>query len=317
MWPSRFRSEPVRISEAVLRPRRQTPLTLERSLASIWGLVLVLAPIHPPVAAGQAKTLPYLPPSQAAVLGTTFVDWNSLTPRATSFGFTRPVFDNPTRSLEKLDVHVATLRPGMSPNGLNHHLWEEILLVKEGSLEISVNGIAHRAGPGFLVFVASNDLHSVTAVGNTPATFYVINFYTDLTHTVPDKPAVEQAIPGTLPSSFIDCNSLPASSSKTGSHVNVLRSRTLTFLELESHISTLNVGQSTAADIVDPGDEVLVVKSGLVEVTVNGIASRMSEGSVLYWAPNDKRTLRNIGTTPTSYQIIRVMSAKSPKAAGE
>jgi hypothetical protein len=42
-------------------------------------------------------------------------------------------------------------------------------------------------------------------------------------------------------------------------------------------------------------------------------ASRMNEGSLVYWAPNDKRTLRNIGSTPTSYQVIRVTSAKSPK----
>jgi hypothetical protein len=39
----------------------------------------------------------------------------------------------------------------------------------------------------------------------------------------------------------------------------------------------------------------------------------MNEGSLVYWAPNDKRTLRNIGSTPTSYQVIRVTSAKSPK----
>jgi len=49
------------------------------------------------------------------------------------------------------------------------------------------------------------------------------------------------------------------------------------------------------------------------EVTVNGIASRMNAGSLMYWAPNDKRTLRNVGPTPTSYQVIRVTDARSPK----
>jgi glyoxylate utilization-related uncharacterized protein len=62
----------------------------------------------------------------------------------------------------------------------------------------------------------------------------------------------------------------------------------------ESHITTLNVGQQTATNIIDSNDEIVVIKSGHVEVTVNGIASRMNEGSLLYWAPNDKRTLRNI-----------------------
>jgi quercetin dioxygenase-like cupin family protein len=89
----------------------------------------------------------------------------------------------------------------------------------------------------------------------------------------------------------------------------------LTFPALESHITTLDVGQSTAANLVDPGDEFVLVKSGSIEVTVNGIASRMREGSMIYWAPNDKRTIRNIGPTPASYQVIRVISAKSPKPA--
>jgi XRE family transcriptional regulator, regulator of sulfur utilization len=91
-------------------------------------------------------------------------------------------------------------------------------------------------------------------------------------------------------------------------------SPTLTFLGLESHISTLNPGQQTAVDIVDSNDEFVLVRSGQVEVKVNGIASRMNAGSMLYWAPNDKRTIRNLGSTPASYQVIRVTSDKSPKA---
>jgi (S)-ureidoglycine aminohydrolase len=112
----------------------------------------------------------------------------------------------------------------------------------------------------------------------------------------------------------MDCNSLPSTPTPTGSRVVCVNAHTLTFLALESHITTLNPGQQSAANIVDPNDEIVVIKSGQVEVTVNGVASRMTEGSLLYWAPNDKRTLRNIGSTPTSYQVIRVTSAKSPKA---
>jgi quercetin dioxygenase-like cupin family protein len=65
--------------------------------------------------------------------------------------------------------------------------------------------------------------------------------------------------------------------------------------------------------MIDPNDELVVIKSGQLEITVNGIASRMSAGSLLYWAPDDKRSLRNIGSTPASYQVFRVTSARSPK----
>jgi quercetin dioxygenase-like cupin family protein len=180
-------------------------------------------------------------------------------------------------------------------------------------VELSINGQPHRAGPGSLVFFASHDPHNLTNVGDTPATYYVINFCTDLVHTVADKPAAEQAVPGKLGSSVIDCDRLAATKTATGSRISVFDSPTLTFLRLSSHITKLDAGQSTAPDIVDSGDELFILKSGQLEATVNGITTRINEGSFFYCAPNDKRTFRNIGAGPAAYQVIKVVSAKTPK----
>jgi len=255
----------------------------------------------------------YAPPKQSAVLATTFVDWNSLVPSPTSAGQIRHVFDNPTVAMDKLEVHITTLNPGAESHPVHRHSWEEMLLVKDGDFEVSMNGHKQHAGPGAMIFFAANDPHNARNVGNKPATYYVINFVTDLSHSASAKSAAEQAVPGKLASSVLDCGNLPTTPTPSGSRVVCVNSPTLTFLALESHITTLNVGQQTAANIIDSNDEIVVIKSGQVEVTVNGIVSRMNEGSLLYWAPNDKRTLRNIGSTPTSYQVIRVTSAKSPK----
>jgi quercetin dioxygenase-like cupin family protein len=246
-------------------------------------------------------------------LGTTFVNWDSMTAQSTPTGENRPVFDNPTPTLEKLVVHVTTLAPGMSSYAARHHPWEEILVVKEGGLEVSINGRDHHAGPGCMIFIASHDVHTLRNAGEKPATFYAISFCTDLVHTVPDRPAAEQAAPGKLPSKVFDCDSLPATATKTGSTINILDSPTLTFLGFGSHITTLNAGQSTRSEMVDSGDEVFILKSGVLEATVNGVTCRMQQGALFYCAPNDKRTFRNIGATPAAYQVIKVVSDKTPK----
>jgi quercetin dioxygenase-like cupin family protein len=264
----------------------------------------------------QPASVAYAPPSQSAVLGTTFVDWDSLNVRTTPVGQSRAVFDNPTPTLEKFEVHVTTLRPGMMSHAEHHHPWEEVILIKEGAMEVSINGQKHRAGPGSLVFFASHDVHNLTNIGDTPATYYVINFYTALVHTAPNKPAAEQAVPGKLASSVFDCNSLPSTPTPTGSRVSVVDSPTLTFRTFSSHITTLNAGQVTQVDMIDSGDEFFVLKAGTIEARVNGVTCRIKEGSVFYCAPNDKRTFRNIGATPASYQVIKVVSDKTPKAAG-
>ena len=257
----------------------------------------------------------YAPPKETTVLPTTSVDWDALPPKDTAVGQLRSVFDNPTRTLDKFEVHITTLKPGMASHPPHRHAWEEMLLMKEGEVEVSLNGKKQHAGPGSLIFYASNDAHNATNVGTTPATYYVLNFVPASVHTASDKSAAEQAVPGKLKSSIFDCDALATTPTPTGARVVVVNSPTLTFNQLESHITTLNPGQHTAPDMVDPGDEFVVIKSGTVEVTVNGVATRMNAGSFAYWAPNDKRGLRNLGATPASYQVIRVISDKSPKPA--
>jgi quercetin dioxygenase-like cupin family protein len=280
------------------------------------SLLLTLCLTTSMMAAAQAVDVnAYTPPKDSTTLVTTFVDWDSLVPHTTPKGAVRSVFDNPTVAMDKLEVHITTLNPGEESHPVHRHPWEEMLLVKEGDFEVSVNGRKQHAGPGALVFLAANDPHNARNAGNKPGTYYVINFVTDLSHSASAKSAAEQAVPGKLGSSVLDCNHLPSTPTPTGSRVVCVNSPTLTFLALESHITTLNPGQHTAANIIDANDEIVVIKSGQLEVTVNGIASRMNEGSLMYWAPNDKRTLRNIGSTPTSYQVIRVTSARSPKPA--
>ena len=279
------------------------------------SLALVLA--FTSAALAQPVVNNYAPPTHPAVLGTTFVDWDSLAVRTTPIGQSRAVFDNPTPALPKFEVHITTLRPGMSSHPIHHHAWEEMLLIKEGKVEVSINGQIHPAGPGYLIFFASHDPHNLKNVGDTPATYYVINFATDLVQTVPDQPASEQAIPGKFPSSVIDCEGLPTTPTKTGSRVTIVDSPTITFAMLGSHITTLNAGQSTAPDIVDNGDELFILKTGTLEASVNGVTARLKAGSLFYCAPNDKRTFRNIGTTPASYQVLKVVSARSPKEPGK
>jgi quercetin dioxygenase-like cupin family protein len=271
------------------------------------------APAQMAAAPSEPIHVKYGPPSQSAVLGTTFVDWDALAVRTTPNGEQRAVFDNPTPTLEKLEVHITTLDPGKMSHPPHQHPWEEILLIKGGEVDASINGVVHHAGPGALIFFASHDVHNAQNNGDKPVTYYVINFVTDLVHTVADKPAAEQAVPGMLPSSVFDSDSAPAVATATGTRANVVDSPTLTFARLESHITTLNVGASTAADLVDPGDELFIMKSGAIEARVNGVAARIGAGSFFYCAPNDKRTFRNIGATPAVYQVIKVMSDKSPK----
>jgi quercetin dioxygenase-like cupin family protein len=267
-----------------------------------------------PVFAGSVAVA-FAPPARSVPLGSTFVDWATLSFRPSPVGLYCSIFDDPTRSLEKLEIHVTTLRPGMASHSPHHHPWEEMLLIKAGRVEVSINGATFPAGPGALVFLASNDAHNLTNVGTTPATYYVFNFCTSAVHTVGDKPAAEWAPPQMLTSRVVDCDHFPGPPTKEGEHRELFDSPTLTFLRLESHITRLGAGQSSTPRNRDPGEELFLVKSGVVEATLNGVTCRLSEGSFFYVAPNDERTMRAAGDAPCSYQVIKVVSERTPPQA--
>ena len=114
--------------------------------------------------------------SQPSVQGSTVFDWNAMTAEPTKTGSVRRVVQRPTATLDELEIHITTLRPGETPHPPHQHPAEELLIIKEGTIESLVNGELKRVGPGSIVFQASNQLHGLRNVGNTPATYHVIQW---------------------------------------------------------------------------------------------------------------------------------------------
>jgi quercetin dioxygenase-like cupin family protein len=73
-------------------------------------------------------------------------------------------------------VHVTTLNPGQAPHPPHQHANEELIIVKEGTVEFLLNGEWKKAGPGSVIFVASNQLHGLRNPGPAPATYHVISW---------------------------------------------------------------------------------------------------------------------------------------------
>jgi quercetin dioxygenase-like cupin family protein len=110
------------------------------------------------------------------VLGSRVFDWNDLTAQPNKTGSTRKVVQQPTATLDELEIHITTLNPGETPHAPHKHPDEELLIVKEGTVESLVNGELKRVGPGSVIFQAANQLHAIRNVGSTPATYHVIKW---------------------------------------------------------------------------------------------------------------------------------------------
>jgi XRE family transcriptional regulator, regulator of sulfur utilization len=141
-------------------------------LRSLLPLLLASLPllVHAqPPAASSAKPAP---------LGSQVLDWSKLPVIPTKTGERRSLFDGPTATFVNAEGHVTTLNPGEAPHEPHRHPDEELIIVKEGLIEVTVNGHPQRAGAGSVFFFASEDLHGMRNVGTTRATYFVFRFIT-------------------------------------------------------------------------------------------------------------------------------------------
>jgi quercetin dioxygenase-like cupin family protein len=86
----------------------------------------------------------------------------------------RQVFDGLTHEDCRIEVHESDLAPGAMPHPPHHHAHEEMFLVRQGTLDVTISGKTTKAGPGSVAFISSNDVHGIRNVGDNHAQYFVL-----------------------------------------------------------------------------------------------------------------------------------------------
>jgi quercetin dioxygenase-like cupin family protein len=73
-----------------------------------------------------------------------------------------------------LEMHETILGAGTETHSPHKHVHEEIVILIEGTLEAYLDGKTEPAEAGSVIFLGSNQMHSVRNSGTTPCRYYVI-----------------------------------------------------------------------------------------------------------------------------------------------
>ena len=91
----------------------------------------------------------------------------------------RRMFTGKTHTGFKLEAHQSDIAPGDINHPPHQHLREEMMLVREGTMELTVAGQPMRLGPGCVGYIGSNELHNAKNVGATRALYFIVNIGRD------------------------------------------------------------------------------------------------------------------------------------------
>jgi len=100
--------------------------------------------------------------------------FDGLEARKRDFGESRPIVKGTTQTGEQVEVHETMLNAGAMPHSAHRHKHSEFWLIREGTVELSLNGQRQRLGPGSAAFASSNDEHGIKNIGTGPAWYFVV-----------------------------------------------------------------------------------------------------------------------------------------------
>ena len=122
----------------------------------------------PTVAAAGVAT------AQTPALPSKTYPFDDLPVRNNGANTSRTVLDGKTHGGFPVEIHITELAPGLAPHPPHHHAHEEMIMIREGTLEVTIAGKSAKLGPGSVAYVASNEEHGWQNVGTTRAQYFVL-----------------------------------------------------------------------------------------------------------------------------------------------
>jgi quercetin dioxygenase-like cupin family protein len=242
--------------------------------------------------------------TEKQLMGSSVFDWTAISVTPTKVGARRAFFQTPTATLPELECHVTTINPGEAPHAPHQHAHEELIIVKEGTVEVTTSGQTKMIGPGSVAFQASNQMHGLKNVGKEPATYFVMTW---------KSPGTPRSGPNLMGSSIFEWSTIPVKPTEVGERRSFFQQPTATLDELEFHVSTLNPGVASHPPHQHPNEELIIIKEGSIESILGDQKKIVGPGSVIFAATNQFHSVRNAGTVPGTYFVVNWKSSATPK----
>jgi len=223
--------------------------------------------------------------------------WEDLDVEKSQTGERRHIFKGYTDAFEYLQVHASTVQPGSAVHGAHtHDDREELIIVKEGTVEQTINGESRILSPGSVTLALPGDSHGIRNAGDDPATYYIIRWRTNES---------DDSVDPSASSLSVNWDDLEMKEISKGGRRSIMRVPTSMLAEFEIHTTMLNEGMKSHDQHTHTEDEIIIVRYGQVEEMIDGKAHTAGPGSVIFLESGVPHGIRNIGEGPCEYYAFK------------
>ena len=221
--------------------------------------------------------------------------WNKLEPIKEDTRVRRQVLEGKTFALSYFEIHASTLEAGKAPHPPHVHAdMEELMIVKEGQVKITIAGKSKILGPGSIAFAMPGDEHGIENAGTTQAVYFILKFKGKL-------PMNLERANQAGGSFMLDWNELKTSNTGKGYRRDFFNRATSQLAQFEMHTTALNKDSVSHAPHIHVQEEIILILRGNVTMHIDGKLIPASAGDLVFLSSGVPHALLNTGKEQCEY----------------
>ena len=232
--------------------------------------------------------------AQSDTLTAGVCEWD--TAKVSSIGHqeTRKMLRGATHDLSLLDIHSVTLNTDQNFS-TNVDDADDLLIMKEGELTITAGDITKQLGPGGIALLPAGQVYHLAYKGPPAATWYLFRFVSQLRE---DRSRAQQPF-------LLDWPEMTMKKTDKGESRQIFSQPTPWLTKIDMHATTLNPGEVSHLPHIHRAEEIILMRSGHVQMYINGQHYPAAGGDLVFLASGNPHALENKSTERCEYFALQ------------
>lgn len=214
-------------------------------------------------------------------------------PKAT--GFRQTMIEGEIHDFKNFRVHYTTVNAGQKSHDPHKHLTEELIIVKEGEITLTIEGVENHLKVGDVAIIKPNDVHGMVNNGKKSATYLVMIYENKNNNNNPNpKPEITKT-------HIVHWDSTAYKTHDLGGRRNIIDNKTTQAKRFEMHTTTLLKGKQSHPPHQHRAAEILVPIEGKTEEYIDGQWIKADIGDIIFLESGSSHAIRNIDKKKCTY----------------